>query len=256
MIVRISAVIITFNEERNIERCLQSLEGVADEIVVVDSFSADRTVELCKTFNANILQHVFEGYMQQKKWACQQATSDFILSLDADEVLSPELRKSILEIKNNWLADGYSFNRLTNYMGKWIRHSGWYPDTKLRLWDRRKGNWAGINLHESVEMSPGSRVQKLSGDLLHYSYYSTKQHLDKINKYTEIAAREGLEKGKNTSMFIILVKSLWRFKRDYIFKLGFLDGSIGFKVCYLSAHTTFIKYMKMRELKKPGSHQA
>ena len=247
--VKISAVIITFNEERNIVRCLQSLEGIADEIVVVDSLSTDATVDLCKPFNARILQHEFEGYMQQKTWACLQAEYDFILSLDADEVLSPELRNSILEVKNNWKADGFIFSRLTDYKGKWIRHSGWYPDRKLRLWDRRKGNWSGINLHESVKMADGSRVEKLSGDLLHYSYYSTQQHLDQINKFTEIAAREGIAKGKNTSMFVIILKSIWKFKRDYIFKLGFLDGSAGFVVCYLSAHTTFIKYLKMRELK-------
>jgi glycosyltransferase involved in cell wall biosynthesis len=250
--IKISAVIITFNEERNIVRCLQSLEGIADEIVVVDSFSTDQTVDLCKPYNVRVLQHPFEGYMQQKKWASQQASNDFILSLDADEVLSPELRKSILEVKSNWQADGYIFNRLTNYIGKWIRHCGWYPDAKLRLWDRRKGEWSGINLHESVKMSEDSKIQKLSGDLLHYSYFSTEQHLNQINKFTEIAAKEGVLKGKNTSMFIIIVKSVWKFKRDYIFKLGFLDGSAGFIVCYLSAHATFIKYLKMRELKKAG----
>ena len=250
--VKISAVIITFNEERNIVRCLESLAGIADEIVVVDSFSTDATVDLCKPSNAIILQHEFEGYMQQKKWACAQAVNDFILSLDADEVLSPELRDSILEVKNNWQSDGYMFNRLTDYKGKWIRHSGWYPDRKLRLWDRCKGDWSGINLHESVKMAEGSKVDTLSGDLLHYSYYSTQQHLNQINKFTEIAAKEGVAKGKNTSMFLIIIKSIWKFKRDYIFKLGFLDGSAGFVVCYLSAHTTFIKYLKMRELKRNG----
>lgn len=252
IMVKLSAVIITFNEERNIVRCLESLAGIADEIVVVDSLSTDKTVELCKPFNAIILQHEFEGYMQQKKWACAQAFNDFILSLDADEVLSSELRNSILEVKNNWQADGYMFSRLTDYKGKWIRHSGWYPDRKLRLWDRRKGDWSGINLHESVKMTEDSKVDRLSGDLLHYSYYSTQQHLNQINKFTEIAAKEGVAKGKNTSMFVIIFKSIWKFKRDYIFKLGFLDGSAGFVVCYLSAHTTFIKYLKMRELKKTG----
>ena len=252
MEVRISAVIITYNEERNIERCLQSLRGIADEIVVVDSYSTDKTVELCKPFEAVILQHEFEGFMQQKTWACNQAKYDYILSLDADEVLSPELIRSILEVKKDWQADGYSVSRLTNYIGKWIRHSGWYPDRKLRLWDRRKGNWSGINLHESVKMQDGANVQVLKGDLLHFSYHSTKQHLDQINKFTEIAACEGVAKGKNTLMFLIIVKTIWKFKRDYFFKLGFLDGSAGLLVCYFSAHTTFVKYIKMRELKKAG----
>jgi len=250
MKVKISAVIITFNEARNIVRCLRSLEGIADEIVVVDSFSTDETEMLCKSFNVRFLQHPFEGYMQQKSWACEQAEFDVILSLDADEQLSDQLRNSILDVKSDWKSDGYSFNRLTNYLGKWIRHCGWYPDTKLRLWDRRKGAWSGINLHESVKMNVNTRETKLKGDLLHYSYYSIQQHLSQINSFTEIAAREGIIKGKNSSLFIVVFKSVWKFKRDFIFKLGFLDGYYGFVVCSMSAYAVFVKYIKMRELKK------
>ncbi len=248
--VQISAVIITYNEERNIERCLRSLEGIADEIVVVDSYSTDNTELLCKPFNVRYLQHPFLGYMQQKSWATEQAVFDYILSLDADEQLSDELRDSILEAKNNWKADGYSFNRLTNYIGKWIRHCGWYPDAKLRLWDRRKGAWSGINLHESVKMQANASQAKLKGDLLHFSYYSIKQHLDQINKFTEIAAAEGHAKGKKTSLFIAAFKGIWKFKRDYFFKLGFLDGYYGFVICALSGYAVFIKYLKINELKK------
>lgn len=248
--IKISAVIITFNEERNIVGCLQSLQGIADEIVVVDSYSTDATEKLCKPFNVIFLQHSFEGYMQQKSWACDQAKYDFILQLDADEQLSDELKKSILEVKADWKADGYSFNRLTNYIGKWIRHSGWYPDAKLRLWDRSKGAWTGINLHESVRMNENTVTAKLKGDLLHYSYYSIQQHLNQINSFTEIAAKEDLGKGKSTSMFVIIMKVIWRFKRDYFFKLGFLDGYYGFVVCTMTAYTLFVKSLKMKELKK------
>jgi len=248
--IQISAVIITYNEERNIVRCLQSLEGIADEIVVVDSLSADATVALCKPYNARVLQHPFEGYMKQKSWACEQATFNYILSLDADEVVSKELRKSILAVKQDWKADSYSFNRLNNYLGKWIRHCGWYPDTKLRLWDRRKGAWSGINLHESVKMADNAVSRKLKGDLLHYSYYSIQQHLDQINKFTGIAAKEGFETGKPSNLFIAIIKSIWKFKRDYIFKLGFLDGYYGFVICVLSAHAVFVKYLKIKELNK------
>ena len=248
--IKISAVIITFNEERNIVGCLQSLECIADEIVVVDSFSTDATEELCKQFKVRFLQHPFEGYMQQKSWACEQANFDYILQLDADEQLSDELKHSIREVKSDWKADGYSFNRLTNYLGKWIRHSGWYPDAKLRLWDRRKGSWSGINLHESVKMNPDALVAKLKGDLLHYSYYSIQQHLNQINSFTEIAAKEGIAKGKSTSLPAIIIKVIWKFKRDYFLKLGFLDGYYGFVVCSMSAYNTYVKYLKMRELKK------
>lgn len=250
--IKISAVIITYNEERNIVRCLQSLEGIADEIVVVDSFSSDNTEKLCEPFNVRFLQHDFEGFMQQKSWAVAQAKFDYILSLDADEQLSDKLKQSILEQKKEWAADGYTFNRRTRYISKWIRYCGWYPDTKLRLWDRRKGNWSGINLHESVKMQDNTIVRQLEGDLLHYSYYSIKQHLDQINKFSEIAANEGIIKGKKSSLFIAVVKGVWKFKRDYFFKLGFLDGYYGFVICALSAYAVFIKYLKINELKKAG----
>ncbi len=148
MEVRISAVIITFNEERNIGRCLESLVGVADEIVVVDSYSTDRTEEICKSFDAKFIRHRFFGHIEQKNWAILQASSPYILSLDADETLSDELRKSILQVKKDWTHDGYNFNRLTNYCGKWIRHTSWYPARKLRLWDSRKGHWGGYNPHD------------------------------------------------------------------------------------------------------------
>lgn len=197
----------------------------------MDSFSTDSTENLCKQFNVKFIQHPFEGYMQHKSWACDQATFDYILQLDADEQVSEELKQSILGVKADWKADGYTFNRLTNFIGKWIKHSGWYPDAKLRLWDRRKGAWSGINLHESIKMDDSSVVAKLKGDLLHYSYYSIQQHLNQINNFTEIAAKEGVAKGKNTSLFLIIFKVIWKFKRDYIFKLGFLDGYYGLVVC-------------------------
>ena len=250
MQVKISAVIITYNEARNIVRCLNSLEGIADEIVVVDSFSKDETETLCKTFNVRFLQHPFEGFMQQKSWACKQAGFNYILSLDADEQLSEELRNSILQVKSDWKSDAYSFNRLTNYIGKWIRHCGWYPDAKLRLWDRRKGSWSGINLHESVKLNEDASKTKLKGDLLHFSYYSIQQHLNQINSFTEIAAKEGVLKGKKSSLGIAVFKAIWKFKRDYIFKLGFLDGYYGFVVCAMSSYAVFVKYLKIRELKR------
>ena len=148
MKVNISAVIIAFNEEKNIERCILSLKNVVDEIVVVDSFSKDKTKEICLAHNVVFIEHSFKGHIEQKNWAYTQASNNYVLSLDADEALSDELKNSILAIKNNWKNDGYAFNRLTSYCGKWIKHCGWYPDIKLRLWDRRKGTWKGINPHD------------------------------------------------------------------------------------------------------------
>jgi len=253
--VNISAVIITFNEEKNIGRCLQSLQGIADEIVVVDSHSTDATEEIGKQYNVRFLQHPFEGYMQQKSWACEQAQYDYILSLDADEALSDELRFSILYAKQAWNADGYNFNRLTNYLGKWIRHCGWYPDDRIRLWDRRKGAWSGVNIHESIAMAENTKVEKLKGDLLHYSYYSIHQHIAQFNKFTDISAQEAVAKGKKASLFMAIFKGIWKFKRDYIFKLGFLDGYYGFVICSLSGFATFSKYLKIRELRKQVKSQ-
>jgi glycosyltransferase involved in cell wall biosynthesis len=248
--IKISAVIITYNEERNIERCLQSLVGIADEIVVVDSFSTDRTESLSVPFGVRFLKHAFEGHIQQKSWAATQASYDYVLSLDADEALSDKLKDSIKEVKKNWKADGYSYSRLNNYLGKWIKHCGWYPDVKLRLWDRRKGDWGGNNPHDKVIMQEGCSFKRLSGDLLHYSYYSIQQHLNQINSFTEIAAKEAVANDKSSSMFKAVYKSIWKFKRDYIFKLGFLDGYYGFVICVLSAYAVFIKNIKIRELKR------
>ena len=246
----ISAVIITFNEERNIERCLRSLQGVADEIVVLDSFSADRTEEICRLWGVKFHQRAFTDYSDQKQFAVQLAGFDQILSLDADEALSDNLRRSILEVKNNWQADGYTFNRLTNYCGKWIYHCGWYPDVKLRLWNRKMGGWDGNMIHESVKMKPGSTTMHISGDLLHYSYYSRQQHLDQIEKFTDLSAKELVEKGKSALPAEAIVKGIWKFIRDYIVKLGVLDGKEGFTISRLSAYATYIKYLKIYRLQK------
>lgn len=247
---KLSAVIITFNEERNIVRCLESLQGIADEIVVVDSYSTDQTEELCKKFEVRFIKHSFEGHIQQKSWAARQASYDMVLSLDADEALSEELQKSIMEVRQNLAFDAFSFNRLNNYMGKWIRHCGWYPDVKLRMWNRSKGDWGGKNPHDKVIMQPGTSLKHLKGDLLHYSYFSTEQHLNQLNKFTEIAAREAVASNVKSSLLKAIFKSIWKFKRDYFLKLGFLDGYYGFIVCYLSAHAVFIKYLKIAELSR------
>ncbi|MDR3366953.1 MAG: glycosyltransferase family 2 protein [Prevotellaceae bacterium] len=247
--MEISAVIITYNEEKNIARCLQSLQGVADEIIVVDSGSTDRTEEICREFGVtSFIYHPFEGHIQQKNWAMEQAAHSHILSLDADEALSNELKKSILEVKESWTADAYEFNRLTCYCGKWIRHCGWYPDAKVRLWDRRKGRWGGVNPHDKIVMENSESVTRIKGDLLHYSYYSISEHILQLNKFTEVGAREYLKKGKKVSVMKIIYKPVWKFIRDYFVKLGVLDGYYGFIICAISAFATFVKYVKAKQL--------
>jgi glycosyltransferase involved in cell wall biosynthesis len=244
----LSVVIITFNEEKNIERCLRSVQGVADEIIVLDSLSTDRTEEICRRFKVTFISQPFLGYVEQKNKALEFASHPHVLALDADEALSDELCAAILDIKNDWRHDSYCFNRLTNYCGSWVRHCGWYPDRKLRLFDKRRGKWAGSNPHDRFIMDDRATPQHLRGDLLHYSYYSIGQHLAQIEKFTTIMALEQFHKGKYPGLAKLVLNPLWCFIRQYIVRLGFLDGYHGLVICCLSACANFVKYAKTREL--------
>lgn len=247
----ISAVIITYNEERNIERCLNSLKGVVDEIVIVDSYSKDRTKEICKKYEVNFLEHPFEGHIEQKNWAIKQARYPHVLSLDADEALSERLKQEILRVKFNWKSDGYYMNRLTSYCGKWVRFCSWYPDTKLRLWDSRKGAWGGDNPHDKFELFGGDKnTEKLKGDLLHYSYYTREDHYKQVEYFTSILANAQFKRGKKAGFFKLIFSPVLKFIKDYFIHLGFLDGYTGFTICRISAYATYLKYKKLRRLNK------
>lgn len=247
-------MIITYNEERNIERCLASLVGVADEILVVDSFSTDKTEEICRRFNVRFMCNPFGGHIEQKNFAAAQATYDHVLSLDADEALTDELKASILQIKDTWPADAYAMNRLTNYCGQWIRHCGWYPDTKSRLWDRTKGRWGGVNPHDRWELNdPKAQVMHLSGDLLHYSYYSISDHVRQIEYFTEIAAKAEARNGQRPGIGKVVLGPWLKFIKCYWIKGGFRDGYYGYVISRLSAQAAFIKYVKTRYYSKTNS---
>lgn len=248
--IKLSAVIITFNEEDKIGRCIDSLKEIADEVIVVDSLSTDRTAEICGSKGATVISQLFLGYIEQKNFALDKANFDYVISLDADEALSPELITSIRTIKQNFKADAYEFNRLTNFCGKWIRHGGWYPDTKLRIWNKIKGRWGGTNPHDKVIMESNSIIKKLDGDLLHYSIDSIDQHIDQIQKFTTIAAYALHEKGKETSIATILLNSSFKFIRDYFLRFGFLDGFYGYVIAKNSAFAKYLKYLKLYELNK------
>ena len=248
---KLSVVIITFNEEKNIARCLDSVQNIADEIVVVDSFSKDRTKEICEKYPVRFIEHPFDGHIEQKNWAKEQATYDYVLSLDADEAVSTKLEESIQKQKNNLeAADGYYFNRFTNYCGKWIRHCGWYPDRKLRLWNRQKGKWGGENPHDRFELNEGTKIQFLKGDLLHYSFYSIEQHMETINKFSSISAGFRFRKGLKFSIFKMFFSPLWKFFTSYFIKGGFRDGFYGYVICRNSAHSSFLKQVKLYQLWK------
>lgn len=247
---KLSVVIITLNEERNIARCLKSVSKIADEIVVLDSFSTDNTQKICSEFEVKFHQNKFDGHIQQKNKAIALAENDLVFALDADEAPNDTLINEIIKIKENTDFDAYIFNRLTNYCGKWIKHSGWYPDKKLRIWNRTKGKWGGLNPHDKVIMDQSVKIKFLKGDLLHFSYYSIQQHIEQINSFTNIGANEAFKKGRKSNLIIAVVKSFWKFIRDYFINLGVLDGYYGFVICSLSAQATFIKYLKLRELIK------
>lgn len=245
----ISAIIITFNEEKNIERCLNSIKNIADEIIVVDSFSVDRTREICKSFNVKFIEKKWEGYSATKNFANSLATKDYILSIDADEEISEDLFQSIRCIKTKPEADAYSMNRLTNYCGKWIHHSGWYPDTKIRLWKKNLVEWQGI-VHEKAVILNSEKVSHLNGNLLHYSYYSIEEHKIQAQKFSSLSAMDYYENNKNASIANLIFSPIIKFLKDYIFNLGFLDGYYGFIICKISAKATLNKYLTLRNLHK------
>lgn len=246
--IKLSVVIITFNEEHNIGRCLDSVKGIADEIVVLDSFSSDRTAEIVKQKGGRLEQHAFDGHIEQKNRAIMFASFPHILSLDADEAPDELLQSEILKIKSNWSHDGYEMNRLTNYCGQWIRHGGWYPDRKLRLFDSRKGSWTGINPHDEYVLKSGSSIARLNGNILHYSYNNISDHLRQVDYFTAITAKNYFEKGIRSNLFKILFNPVIKFFKDYFFRLGFLDGFYGFVIAAISAFATFVKYVKLRQL--------
>jgi glycosyltransferase involved in cell wall biosynthesis len=248
--VKLSVVIITYNEERNIDRCLRAVKGIADDIVVLDSFSADRTEEICRSHGARFIQHTFDGHIEQKNRAITHALYPHILSLDADEAPDETLLSAIAAVKQNWQHTGYSMNRLTNYCGQWIRHCGWYPDTKLRLWNSHHGRWGGVNPHDKYELHAGSTEAHLPGNILHYSYYTVEEHYRQADKFSTIAAKALYAQGKRSSLLLAMLKTAAKFLRNYFIKRGFLDGHYGFVICRISAWETWQKYTKLSKLNR------
>ena len=255
--IQLSAVVITYNEEQNIGRCLDSLKEVADEILVVDSFSTDATKAICLEKGVRFVENPFEGHIEQKNFAMRQAKHDYVLSLDADECLTLALQQQISATKANWEHDGYRMNRLTSFCGHWVRHCGWYPDHKLRLWDRRKGQWGGTNPHDTVVMSKDASTAHLKGDLQHYTYHTLTEHVQQMDKFSAIAAREALRKQKKVIPAIhIVFYPMIVFFQKFIFQRGFLDGYYGFLVCINAAYYRYLKYAKLHELYKNTTTKA
>ncbi len=247
----ISAVIITYNEEQNIGACINGVKEIVDEIVIVDSFSTDRTEEICDRYNVQWYQRKFDDYSSQKNYANSLATGDLILSLDADEVPDDTLKQQIVAMKSEVSGRAYSFNRLTNYCGKFIRHCGWYPDTKIRIWPKDKARWVGT-IHEQVELAGDVNLYHLKGDLLHYTFRTVEEHKAQARKFARLVAQERYRKGKRTNVFKIIFSPVARFVSDYFIKLGILDGAKGFTICRISAQASYLKHHYLLRYLKAG----
>ncbi len=246
--LKISATIITFNEAQKIAACIDSVSDLVEEVVVVDSGSTDDTIEIARSKGARVLRHPFEGYVQQKNFAAKQATHSIILSIDADEQISPELSDSIRQVRDTWAADAYMMNRRNNYCGQWIKYSGWYPDRQLRLYDRRQAQWAGGSVHERVQLNDTGKIELLKGDLLHYTIDSREQHLAQIERFSALAAADLYAKGIQASVFRIYVKPIGKFLYNFFVRRGFLDGAAGYQICKNSAWSRHLRYKKLAEL--------
>jgi glycosyltransferase involved in cell wall biosynthesis len=249
--MNLSVAIITFNEASNIERCIKSVQKIADDIIVVDSYSIDNTVEIAQSLGARIVQQKFLGHIEQKNFAITQAKYPHILSLDADEALDETLIESIKNVKNNWNKSGYSMNRLTNYCGTWVHYCGWYPDVKLRLWDSRLGTWGGVNPHDKYEIFDSKdKIGHLKGNILHYSYNSVDDHYKQVAYFTDILAKSQYKIGKKAPYFILIFSPIVKFITSYFIQLGFLDGRVGFKIFSISAYATYLISNKLLALIK------
>jgi glycosyltransferase involved in cell wall biosynthesis len=247
--VKISACIITFNEEKNIAEAIKSV-GWADEILVIDSGSTDKTTEIAESFGAKVISQDWLGFSLQKQFAVNNATYDWIFSLDADEVVSENLRAEILSfklLKENALADGYKIPRLSFYMNRPIKHGGWYPDWQIRFFNRNKAEWKNALVHESVEVS--GEIRKLSGDILHYSIENAAYHHRLIGeRYAPLAAEQMYKNGRKTSKLKIATVGFTTFFKTYFLNLGFLDGFPGFCIARFAAHHSFLKHLLLWEL--------
>ncbi len=242
--MKISATIITYNEERNLPRAIESLR-CADEILVMDSGSSDRTVELAEKLGARVVESAWPGYANQKNLAAEQAVHDWILSIDADESLSEALEGEIWKLKKNGPQfDAYTMPRLAQYLGRWIHHSGWYPDRKVRLYHRGKARWEGAFVHESVKVN--GRVGHLQSNLLHFTCNSLSEHLKVMDRYTTLAAEQLLATGEKIAWGRLIFEPPWTFFQTYVLKLGFLDGVEGLAIANMAALYNFVKYAKAR----------
>jgi (heptosyl)LPS beta-1,4-glucosyltransferase len=247
---KLTATIITLNEERNIGRCIDALKPFADEIIVLDSFSTDKTEEICRSKGVRFEQRNWEGYSASKNYLNRLAAHPYIFSVDADEAPDEELIRSILQEKEKGFRGAYSVNRLTNYCGKWIKHSGWYPDIKTRIFPKEGSIWKGEYVHEELIVSDNPSPKLLKGHLLHYSYYNFTEHRARADKYSLLTAQKFHAQGKRVGVLKPYISAMGRFISMYFIKRGFLDGKMGCKIACISAQSNILKYKELIRLNR------
>ncbi len=249
--MEISVVIITYNEEQRLEVALQSVHDIASEIIVVDSFSTDKTIDIAHKYTDRVYRRKWTNFADQKNFANSKASFPWILSLDGDEALSPELQKEIIALKDqNPEVTAFSMPRQVFYLGRWIRHSGWFPDRKARLFRKEKAHWEGEYVHERLVLE-GS-VQKLRGVLYHFSYRDIRDHLERINKFSDLGAQKLYAQGKKCQWPHLFFLPFFRFFKSYIWRAGYLDGFAGLVIAVLHGFAVFIRYAKLREIWREG----
>lgn len=252
--MKISVTIITLNEEDRLRDALESCRELADEIVVVDSFSSDRTLEIASEYGCKIFRNPFSDYGSQKNVALDNARHEWVLNLDADERVSPVLREEIIKLKRESepSVDGFLINRRTQYLGRWIAHSGWYPDRKLRLFRRARSRWRG-RIHERLELE--GHTGHLKGDILHFTYRDMNDHMDRINRYSFMQAQDIVRGGTRFLYLRAILLPPVTFLRFYIWKMGILDCFPGLVIALVASWGTALKYLKAIEIKRknPGT---
>jgi glycosyltransferase involved in cell wall biosynthesis len=247
----VSAIVVCLNEEDNIRECLESLRW-CDEIVVVDSFSTDRTVEICREYTGKVIQRPWIGYRDQKAFAHSQATKEWVFLVDADERVPPELRNEILEAlaRQGARYAAFAVPRLVYYLGRWWRRGGWYPDYKIRIFRRDRAEWGGAEPHERILVH--GRTRKLKRPLVHRSYRDIADHVERVNRYTTISSKDLRSRGRRWCRADILARPALRFFYSYFWKRGIFDGFPGFFVAATGAMYVYLKYAKLRELELSG----
>ncbi|MBE0461434.1 MAG: glycosyltransferase family 2 protein [Candidatus Aminicenantes bacterium] len=249
--MEISVVIITYNEEKRLEGALESVADIASEIIIVDAFSQDHTLKVAKKYTPHVFQRKWTNFSYQKNFANSKASFPWIFSLDADERLSPELREEILDLKKSEPeCAAFSMPRQVLYMGRWIRHSGWYPDRKIRLFRKDKAFWKGEYVHEKLVVD--GKIQKLKGAIHHLTYRNIRDHLERINKFSDLGAQKLYAQKKKCRWFHLVFLPCFRFMKSFFLRAGFLDGYAGFVIAVLNGYAVFIRYIKLREIWKKG----